>query len=79
MDIFQRATNKPYGYLFVDLKPTTKENVRLRENVFDLLRDSTNPDINDVTSVVTNDIKDMPLTKVINFNQNIDLLTRRNL
>lgn len=24
MDIFQRVANKPYGYLFVDIKPTTK-------------------------------------------------------
>lgn len=39
MDIFQRIANNPYGLLFVNLKPTTKDNVRLREKVFDLLRD----------------------------------------
>ncbi|XP_021369693.1 zinc finger homeobox protein 4-like [Mizuhopecten yessoensis] len=31
---FKEATDKPYGYLLVDLKPTTPESLRLRRNVF---------------------------------------------
>ena len=30
---FRQATTKPYGYLLVDLKPTTKDFLRLRNNV----------------------------------------------
>lgn len=28
------ATEEPYGYLFVDLKPNTPEKYRLRTNIF---------------------------------------------
>lgn len=63
LNIFQSATNKPYGYLFVDRIPATKENVRLRGNVFYLSPDSIYPYNNYVTPdpVVTNGIKDMPV------------------
>ena len=33
MDQFERATQRPYGYLLVDLKPNTPEQQRLRTNV----------------------------------------------
>ena len=32
---FEDATSIPYGTLFVDLKPTTPEKLRLRSNIFD--------------------------------------------
>lgn len=46
----------------IDLNTTTKENVRFRGIVLDLSRDSTNPVIDDVTSVVTSDTIDVPVT-----------------
>lgn len=67
LNIFQKATNNPYGYLFVDLKPNTKENLRLRGNVFTLSRDSVDPDTDDVTPVATNDIKGLQVTKYSQF------------
>jgi hypothetical protein len=33
-EAFTDATEKPYGYLLVDLKPDTDEKYRLRTNVF---------------------------------------------
>jgi hypothetical protein len=33
--MFQKATNKPYGYLFIDGKQTTPSNARFRTNIFD--------------------------------------------
>jgi hypothetical protein len=32
MGVFNQATQKPYGYLMVDLKPMTEESARLRSN-----------------------------------------------
>ena len=32
---FDRATDRPYGYLLIDLKPTTPDHLRLKSNVFD--------------------------------------------
>ena len=34
MEAYRDATSAPYGYLFVDLKPDTPENMRLRTNIF---------------------------------------------
>ena len=34
VEAFKDATEKPYGYLFVDLKPDTDEQYRLRTNIF---------------------------------------------
>ena len=34
IEAFKDATEKPYGYLLVDLKPDTEEQYRLRTNVF---------------------------------------------
>ena len=34
MSHFNHAVNKPYGYLLVDLKPTTVEGERLCQNTF---------------------------------------------
>jgi hypothetical protein len=34
MDEYQAATERPYGYLFIDLKQTTPEDLRLRTNIF---------------------------------------------
>ena len=39
MDKFYDATSHPYGYLLVDLKPTTQENMRLRANVIDPIKE----------------------------------------
>ena len=33
IDHFKEATIKPYGYLLIDLKPTTPEDKRLRSNI----------------------------------------------
>jgi hypothetical protein len=33
---FQDATVKPYGYLVIDLKPTTPDSLRLRKNVLEI-------------------------------------------
>jgi hypothetical protein len=63
LDIFRKAINEPYGYLFVDLKPNTKENLRLRGNVFSSSRDSVDPNIDDVTPATQNDIKSLQVTK----------------
>ena len=35
---FQAFTSKPYGYLLVDLKPTTQEGLRMRTNIFEIIR-----------------------------------------
>ena len=35
MQIFNQATQKPYGYLVVDLKPITRESDRLRPNILE--------------------------------------------
>lgn len=34
IDAFKDATEKPYGYLFIDLKPFTDEKFRIRTNIF---------------------------------------------
>ena len=34
VEAFKDATEQPYGYLLVDLKPDTEERLRLRTNVF---------------------------------------------
>lgn len=34
MDSFKKATEKKYGYLFIDLHPNANENLRLRTNIF---------------------------------------------
>ncbi len=34
VEAFRDATDKPYGYLLIDLKPETDENYRLRTNIF---------------------------------------------
>ena len=31
---FKDATSRPYGYLLVDLKPDTEEQLRVRTNIF---------------------------------------------
>ena len=31
---FEDATTEPYGYLFVDLNPSTPEEIRLRTHIF---------------------------------------------
>ncbi len=31
---FIHATQKPFGYLFIDLRPETDEQIRLRSNIF---------------------------------------------
>jgi hypothetical protein len=33
LQTFDKATEKPYGYLLVDLKPTTPDSLRLRTDV----------------------------------------------
>ena len=35
MQVFNDATNRPYGYLLIDLHPKTDEKVRLRTDIFD--------------------------------------------
>ena len=34
VEAFRDATAKPYGYLFIDLKPETDERLRIRTNIF---------------------------------------------
>ena len=34
MEAYRDATSPPYGYLFIDLKPDTPEDMRLRSNIF---------------------------------------------
>ena len=34
MEAYRDATSAPYGYLFIDLKPDTPENLRLRTHIF---------------------------------------------
>jgi hypothetical protein len=34
LEAFGDATKKPYGYLFVDLKPDTDDAYRIRTNIF---------------------------------------------
>lgn len=34
VDAFKDATSKPYGYLFLDLKPETEEQYRVRTDIF---------------------------------------------
>jgi hypothetical protein len=34
LEAFDDATKKPYGYLFVDLKPDTDDAHRIRTNIF---------------------------------------------
>ena len=34
MEAYEDATQKPFGYLLVDLAQTTPENLRLRTNIF---------------------------------------------
>jgi hypothetical protein len=34
VEAFKDATEKPYGYLFIDLKPDTEEKIRVRTNIF---------------------------------------------
>ena len=36
---FEDAIQRPYGYLLVDLKPTTPESWRMRTNVLESIRD----------------------------------------
>ena len=33
-EAFKDATSRPYGYLLVDLKPDTEEELRVRTNIF---------------------------------------------
>ena len=33
VEAYRDATSRPYGYLFVDLKPETREDLRLRTNI----------------------------------------------
>lgn len=33
-DAFRDATSRPYGYLLIDLKPNTDEQLRVRTNIF---------------------------------------------
>jgi hypothetical protein len=33
-EAFKDATDKPYGYLLIDLKPDTEEKYRIRTNIF---------------------------------------------
>ena len=33
-EAFKDATSRPYGYLLVDLKPDTEEELRVRKNIF---------------------------------------------
>ena len=33
-EAYNDATSKPYGYLFIDFKATTADNMRLRTNIF---------------------------------------------
>lgn len=35
VEAYKDATKGPYSYLFLDLKPTTPENLRVRTNIFD--------------------------------------------
>ena len=34
-EAFKDATSRPYGYLFIDLKPNTDEQLRVRTNIFE--------------------------------------------
>ena len=34
VEAFNDATSKPFGYLLIDLKPGTPENIRVRTNIF---------------------------------------------
>jgi hypothetical protein len=34
IEAFKDATEKPYGYSLIDLKPDTGENIRVRTNIF---------------------------------------------
>jgi hypothetical protein len=34
LEAFRDATEKPYGYLLIDLKPDTDEKYRIRTNIF---------------------------------------------
>mgnify|MGYP000656997377 CR=1 FL=1 len=34
MEVFNHATEKPHGYLFIDLDQNTPEDFRLRTNIF---------------------------------------------
>lgn len=38
MRYFKEATSKPYGYLLIDLKPTTPEHLRLRTDALDPIK-----------------------------------------
>jgi hypothetical protein len=40
-DAYRRATERPHGYLFLDLKQTTPESARLRTNIFDEMKTGT--------------------------------------
>lgn len=35
---FKEATSKPYGYLLIDLKLTTPENLRMRTNIMNTIK-----------------------------------------
>lgn len=35
---FKEATSKPYGYLLIDLKPTTSEYLRMRTNIMNTIK-----------------------------------------
>lgn len=34
----KEATSKPYGYLLIDLKPTTPEHLRMRTNIMNTIK-----------------------------------------
>ena len=34
IEAFKDATQQPYGYLLIDLKPDTEERIRVRTNIF---------------------------------------------
>jgi hypothetical protein len=37
---YTEATNRPYGYLFIDLKQNTPEEDRLKTDIFDIVPDN---------------------------------------
>lgn len=42
---FKEATSKPYGYLLVDLKPTTPEHLRMRTDIINSIKPKSSEEI----------------------------------
>lgn len=42
---FKEATSKPYGYLLVDLKPTTPEHLRMRTDIMNSIKPKSSEEI----------------------------------